>query len=68
MTARMLAGLSVIGSRRASVRLPTGTPVARYSSTTSRRIVAARVSSVGSGLSSMMLGIHRDMAGRSRPL
>ena len=45
MTLRMVAGLSMIGRRRDSVRLPTGSPVATYCSTISRRTAAERGSS-----------------------
>ncbi len=47
MTLRIVAGESAIGSRRASVRLPTGSPLATYCSTISRSTAAARGSSPG---------------------
>ena len=50
MTLRMVAGDRLIGSRRDSVRLPTGSPVSTYCSTISRSTAAERASSgAGSG-------------------
>ena len=47
MTLRIVAGESGIGSRRDSVRLPTGPPVSTYCSTISRNTAALRLSSPG---------------------
>ena len=47
ITLRMVAGDRFIGSRRDSVRLPTGSPVSTYCSTISRRTAAERASRPG---------------------
>ncbi len=47
MTLRMVAGDRLIGRRRARVREPTGSPVATYCSTISRKTAAERASRPG---------------------
>src|SRR5579871_6127209 len=66
MTLRTEAGDSVIGMRRATLREPTGSPVARYDSTIWRKISRERSSSCASVTGDEPMGALTDTALSSR--
>ena len=59
MTLRIVAGDRFIGSRRDSVRLPTGSPVSTYCSTISRSTAAERASRPGGSCAARAAGASR---------